>query len=55
MDAQLGGGFRQVTVGVGQRPFDETALEFAAAILETDAAVHHLIDQAQQQFSHGGP
>jgi len=52
VNAELGGGFRQVAVGVGQGPFDETALELATAVLEVDAAIHHLVDQPEQQFSH---
>ena len=47
VDPELGGGFRQVAVGVGQGPLDEAALELAAAVFEVDAAGHHLIDQAQ--------
>jgi hypothetical protein len=53
VNAQLRRGLRQVTVGIGQRPFDESPLEFAAAVLEADAAIHHLIHQPQQQFAHG--
>ena len=47
VDPELSGRFRQVAVGVGQSPLDETALEFAAAVFEVDAAGHHLVDQAQ--------
>ncbi len=53
MDAQLGGGVREVSVGVGQRSLDEPPLEFPAAVLEANPALHHLIDETQQQFSHG--
>jgi hypothetical protein len=53
MNAEFRRGFRQMPVGIGQRAFDETPLEFPAAVLEVDSAIDHLIHEPQQQFSHG--
>lgn len=53
MDAQFGGGVGEVAVGIGQRSLNEPPLKFPAAVLEANPALYHLIDETQQQLSHG--
>jgi len=43
----------EVAAGLGQDPADEAALELAPTIVEVNAALDHLVDQAIQQFLHG--
>jgi hypothetical protein len=52
VEPELGGGLRQMAVGLVEYAADEAALELAAPVLEADAAVHHLVDEPPEQFSH---